>query len=133
MGIASLDVWAILVSSVSAFLIGWLWYGPLFGKAWQKANALTDEAIAQSNLPLIFGGSFVLMVLAAVSLAMFIGKEADWSFGLFAGAMTGVFFVSTFLGVLYLFERKPLGLYLINAGYCSVTFAVMGLILGAWR
>jgi hypothetical protein len=133
MDIASINGWAVLVSSVAAFVVGWLWYGPLFGVAWQKANNLTDEDIARSNMPLIFGGSFALILLAAFSLAMFIGKEADWSFGLFAGAMTGIFFVSTFLGVLYLFERKGLGLYLINAGYCSATFALMGLILGSWH
>lgn len=133
MDIWTLNFWAILVASLSAFFIGGLWYGPLFGTSWQKLNNLSDEALAESNLVLIYGGSFLLTLLAAFSLAMFIGKTGDWTFGLFAGSMTGVFFVSAFLGVLYLFERKPFGLFLVNAGYCSLTFSVMGLIIGAWR
>jgi len=35
--------------------------------------------------------------------------------------------------VTYLFERKPMKLFLINAGYHAVTFPLMGLILGLWR
>jgi len=133
MDVSSLNIWAILVSSISAFLIGGLWYGPIFGKQWQNANNLSDEDLAKSNMLVIYGGAFILIVLAAFSLSMFIGKNADWTFGLFAGAMTGLFFVSTFLGVLNLFERKHIGVFLINAGYCSLTFSVMGLIIGAWH
>jgi len=133
MVVTSLNFWAIFVASLSAFVIGGIWYGPLFGKRWQVANHLTDDDLAKSNPWVIYGGAFVLTTLAAFSLALFIGAKGDWAFGLFAGAMTGVFFVSTFLGVLSLFERRPLGLVLINTGYCSLTFSVMGLILGAWH
>lgn len=133
MEVGSINWLAVLAATVSAFVLGGVWYGPLLGKAWQKANGLSDEDIARSNMAVIYGGAFLLTLLAAVSLALFIGKNSDWSFGLFAGTMTGVFFVSTFLGVLYLFERKPLSLFWINAGYCSLTFAIMGVILGAWH
>jgi hypothetical protein len=37
------------------------------------------------------------------------------------------------LGVIALFEARPLGYFLINGGYLTVSFAVMGLILGLWR
>jgi hypothetical protein len=131
--ISSLNWLAVLAASVSAFIVGGLWYGPLFGRVWQRENGLSDEAIAQSSKLLIYGGALILIVLAAFSLGMFIGNTGGWRFGLFAGVMTGVFFVSTFLGVLYLFERKSLRLFLINAGYCSITFAIMGTIIGAWH
>jgi hypothetical protein len=46
--------------------------------------------------------------------------------------MTGLTFISTALGVIYLFEARSLRLWLINAGYQVVIFSVMGTILGAW-
>jgi len=53
--------------------------------------------------------------------------------GATAGLMAGLFWVATAMGITYLFERKSLKLYLINAGYHVVTFTLMGLILGAWK
>jgi hypothetical protein len=36
------------------------------------------------------------------------------------------------MGVTYLFERRPLALWVINGGYHTVAFVVMGAILGLW-
>ena len=129
---SKLNYLAILVAALSRFAVGALWYGPLFGKAWLKENNLTEEG-AKGNPLVQFGGTFVLSLLASFALAMFLGPAADVIFGLFASAMTGVFFVSTAIGVIYLFERKSFKLFLINAGYQTVTFIGMGAILGAWK
>ena len=37
------------------------------------------------------------------------------------------------LSTVALFERRPLNYHLINGGYLTIAFAVMGLILGLWR
>ncbi|GAB4160087.1 MAG: hypothetical protein Fur003_3760 [Candidatus Dojkabacteria bacterium] len=67
----------------------------------------------------------------AFNLAAFIGKEADWSFGLMAGLAAGLGWVALAFGVNYMFEGKSFKLWLINAGYNTVVFALMGLIIGA--
>jgi Protein of unknown function (DUF1761) len=64
---------------------------------------------------------------------MFIGAQADWKFGLFAGFMTGATFIGAALGITYLFEQRPLKLWLINTGYMTLNFSAMGAILGAWH
>jgi hypothetical protein len=122
---------AVLVAAFLTFVLGGLWYGPLFGKPWMRASGVTEERARQGNMPLIFGLSFVLQLLAAFSLDMFIG-EGGTGFGVFAGAMTGIFFVATAFGVVYLFEQRPLGHWAVNAGYHVVSFTMMGAILGAW-
>jgi len=61
------------------------------------------------------------------------GPQAGWLAGLHTGAFAALFFVATALGVIYLFERRPLGLWFINAAYQVVNFAAMGAIVGAWR
>jgi len=125
---------AILVAAVSSFALGSLWYSSLmFQKPWMKANNFTDESTQGANMARIFGLAFLLMILAAFSLAMYLGPDAGGSFGAAAGFMAGAFWVMAFLGVIYLFERKPLALWLVNGGYSVVALTLMGLIIGAWQ
>jgi len=126
---------AILVATVSTFVLGGLWYSPvLFGRAWMQEMGFTDETLkGRGNVGLIMGGSFVLELIMAVNLAAFIGAKASLAFGLFAGAAAGFGWVALSFGVTYLFERKSLCLFFINAGYHGVAFTLMGAILGAWH
>jgi hypothetical protein len=124
---------AVIVAALTTFVLGGLWYGPLFGKAWMRATGITEEKAKQANMPLVFGASFVLELIAAVVLAMFIGGEATFGFAVAAAASVGVCWVAPALGVLYLFEQRPLSHWLINAGYHSVAFTLMGVIIGVWR
>jgi hypothetical protein len=125
---------AIIVAAVSAFVLGFFWYSPmLFAKRWMKENGFTDESMKGANMLKIFGLSFLLMLLASFNLAMFVGKDAGASFGAIAGFLAGFGWVFTFMGVTYIFERKSLALFLINACYSVVSLTVMGLIIGVWQ
>ena len=124
---------AIVVSALAGFAVGALWYGPVFGKVWMRESAVTMDKARSANMPKLYGMVLVLNLIAAGSLDMFIGPNATWRFGLFAGFMTGLTFVATALGIIYLFEFRSLRLWLINAGYRIVIFSVMGTILSAWR
>lgn len=128
----SLNWLAVIAATISAFVIGGIWYGPLFGKAWMQAFELNEEKLARRNMPLVFGLAFVLSLIAAINLAMFLGPDADAAFGTAAGFAAGFGWVGMFLGILYLFEHRSLKAWAINAGYCTVALTVMGLILGAW-
>jgi hypothetical protein len=124
-----------VVAALSTFLIGGVWYSPiLFAGPWMRATGFTEEELKQGSMPRILGGSFLLSLVAAVNLAFFLGGgEPDLGWGLAAGALAGVGWVGTSFGTTYLFERRPLKLFLINAGYHAVAFTVMGGILGVWK
>lgn len=125
---------AVVVSAASAFAIGSLWYSALmFQKPWMKANNFTDESTEGANMPVIFGLAFLLMLVAALSLALYLGPDAGGAFGAMAGFMAGAFWVMAFMGVVYLFERKPLSLWLVNGGYSVAALTIMGLIIGVWQ
>jgi hypothetical protein len=124
---------AVFVAPLLGFVIGGLWYGPLFGKAWMRASGVTEEQTRAGNPAIKFGGVYLLNLVASVSLTMFIGPNGTWSSGLMAGSLTGLTFISMALGVIYIFESRPIRLFLINASYQTLMFAGMGLILGAWR
>lgn len=60
---------AILVAALVPTIIGFIWYNPkVFGKAWMAAADMTEEKMKGANMPLIFGVSFVLSVMLALSL-----------------------------------------------------------------
>lgn len=129
---ASINWIAVLCATLSAFIVGGLWYGPLFGKAWMNAFGFDEEYLKKRSMAKVFVISILLILFAATDLAMFIGPEGNLTYGLFAGFFAGFGWVATFLGVLYLFENRPFKAWLINAGYCTVSLTLMGAILGAW-
>lgn len=124
---------AVFLAALSAFFLGYLWYTVIFAKTWQKLIGMKSENGLSStpNLGKQLIGSFILEVIMAFNLAAFIGPQADWLFGLFAGIAAGLGWVSLAFGVNYMFEGKSFKLWLINAGYNTVVFAIMGLIIGA--
>jgi len=126
---------AILTATVSTFLLGGLWYSPvMFGRAWMKEIGIDPEAPGEKEkLGLIMGVSFMLELIMAFNLAAFIGAKGTLAFGVLAGAAAGFGWVALAMGVTYLFERKSLRLFFINAGYHGVAFTIMGAILGSWR
>ncbi len=131
-----MNFWAVLSAAISAFVLGGVWYGPLFGKRWQALNDLSDEQIAAGNSGVIFGGAFVLTLITAFALAVLIGSpllpEPSLVNGLVLGLGASILLVATAFGINYLFALKPLALWWIDSGYMVLMFAVMGAILGAW-
>ncbi|MSQ87430.1 MAG: DUF1761 domain-containing protein [Alphaproteobacteria bacterium] len=101
----------------------------MFGKKWMALAGLTEEQAKSGSIPMIFGGAFALSVIAAAVFSMFLGPKPELGFALGAGSSAGLCWVATGLGINYLFERKPLGLFLINGGYFTVQFTLIGLIL----
>lgn len=138
MDFSGINIWELIVASLSTFIVGFFWYGNLlFGKTWQKLAGLSDEDIAKGNMGLIYGTAFVLNLILAfflsifTEIAMMLGTSAFLA-GIFAVVIC-LGFVATTFGVNFLFSRKPIKLYLIDAGYMVVSFFIMGLIIGAWH
>ena len=126
---------AVAVCAVSSLLIGGIWYSPfVFFKAWQKESGLSDEQISKSNILKTYGITLLLAFVMSYNLAFFLGDaETDWLWGLTAGFLAGFGWSALSLSVIALFEQKSFKYMLINGGYITVWFSVIGLILGIWR
>ncbi len=133
LGSMEINYMAVGLAALSAFFLGYLWYTVIFAKPWQALIGMKGDrsGAGTPNLGRLLLGSFTLELIMAFNLAAFIGPDADWLFGLMAGLAAGLGWVSLALGVNYMFEGKSLKLWLINAGYNTVVFAVMGFIIGA--
>jgi len=122
---------AVLICGIASLVLGGIWYSPvLFGKAWQRAAGLSDEQAKSGNLAMIFGLTFVLSLIAAYVFAMFLGAKMPLAGAVGAGFAAGLCWVGAAFGINYLFERRSLRLWAINAGYHTLQFTLFGLILG---
>lgn len=124
---------AVGLAALAAFFLGYLWYNVIFAKAWKQEIGIgaSGSTADTPNLGKLLIGSLILEIIMAFNLAAFIGRGADWMFGLGAGLAVGFGWVALAFGVNYMFEGKSFKLWLINAGYNTLVFAVMGLIIGA--
>jgi hypothetical protein len=134
MGFHGLNLWAVLVAAISAFVLGGLWYAPfLFGGVWKKANGFGSGEPPAANAR-IFILSFLLSLVMAVNLAMFLNDpKTNLAWGATAGFLAGFGWVAMGIGIVSLFERRPWSYLLVNGGYLTVALVVMGAILGEWR
>ncbi|MEM1433143.1 MAG: DUF1761 domain-containing protein [Pseudomonadota bacterium] len=130
---AGLNWWAILTATVVAFVIGGLWYGPLFGQAWLNALGKTEDDIEPTPTPFVV--SFFTALLTCVVLAALMNTLAIQTLtgGLLIGALTGVGFIATAMASDTAFCGWGIRLFLIQAGYRVAYSVVMGGILGVWQ
>ena len=139
MDMSSLNFLAIIVATLSTFVVGWLWYGPLFGNAWMNAIGMSEEQLQEANMGKIFGLAFIFELIMAFNLAMFLtgtpeaAEQMNANMGAFYGFLTGFGWIFFALAVNSLYEQRSWKYILINGGYWSVAFTIMGLIIGAWK
>lgn len=135
MDISTLNWFAVITAALSNFLIGGLWYSQiLFGKVWMKENNFTDDSLNEVNMPKIFGLTFLFSFVMALNLAMFLNDTnttAGW--GATAGFLAGFGWAAMSIFIIGQFERKSTKYMLIHGGYVTISFIVMGLIIGLWR
>ncbi len=135
MDTSTLNWIAVIVAALSNFLIGGLWYSPvLFGKIWMKENNFSEDELKKGNMPKIFGFTFLFSILMAFNLGMFLNEaNTTASWGAIAGFLAGFGWVAMSIFIIGQFERKSTKYMLIHGGYFTVSFIVMGLIIGLWR
>lgn len=135
MDASNINYFAVVVAALSTFLLGGLWYSPLlFGKAWMRANNFSEQDLQTFSKARMFGWSSVFSLIMALNLAMFLaapGTNLTW--GMTAGALAGFGWVAMAIAIIGVFENRSWAYVLINGGYMTVAFVVMGAIIGVWR
>ena len=126
----------ILLGALAAFLLGFGWYTALFGKLWQQETGITDEE-AQKDMALTHGLSFLMMLVISFGINYIINMHevADQTFvhGAFHGAMSCLIYGLPLIAIHYLYQRKSMKLFLIDAGYAVAFFALSGGVMSALK
>ncbi len=132
---------AILVSAIASMILGYIWYGPLFGKQWISLSGLSREQLDSQkakgrgkSYALMFVGSLVMAFVLSHTLIFamdFLGTE-----GISAGLQTGFWnwlgFVAPVTLGSVLWDGKPWKLWVLNNAYNLLSLLVMGVILALW-
>ncbi|QDH35916.1 DUF1761 domain-containing protein [Porphyrobacter sp. YT40] len=124
----------VLAGTAAFFLVGALWYGVLFSKPWQRAAGLSNSQLQGSNMALIFGLTFAFEMLVAMVLWHLLARTDPPAFVVMmmaVGFAVGVMIPA--IGINYLYLRKPLALFLIDAGHFLVGMAAMGAVFVWFR
>jgi hypothetical protein len=126
---------AVLVSIVWLFVLGFLWYGPLFGEPWMKMVGLTMAEV-EANPPgasiwiaNIIGSGIPVLVLAYFFTKLDVRSAMT---GLLYGFLIGFCFNLMPSIVNGLFAKDPYALSWVTGGFQIVGWSVTGVILGAW-
>lgn len=118
---------AVAAGALAFWLVGAIWYGAIFGKAWQKAAGMSDEQLREGNMALIFGLTLLFELLIALVLWHSIERSGASSRGVMMMAIGfGAAVMTPAIGINYLYLRKTLALFLIDAGHFIAGMAAMG-------
>jgi len=134
MNFGGVDNWAIVLAAVAGYIVGAFWYMAL-AKPWMAAQGFTPESMKANQSPLPFILAFAANVVIATALAGVVGHlgvgQVTLKNAVISAAALWLGFVATTLAVNYSFGRRPLRLYLIDAGHWLAVFLAQGIVIGA--
>lgn len=131
------NYFGIIASGIFMMILGYAWYGPLFGKPWMKMVGLKKEDMSGMNgaqMAKTYGLMFVSSLVMAYVFAYILGVfQVETIFTAVTAAFwTWLGFIATtmFSGILWL--KKPMNLFVIDAGYYLAGLIGIGIILTLW-
>jgi len=136
-----INYWALIVSAVISIILGFIWYGPLFGKQWMALAKIAMPDVKPSMKVMIkpmiisiIGGIFMAFAFAhsLVFAQAYLGIS-----GVSAGLQGAFWMWLGFIVPVHLnfvgWEGKPWKLFFINVGYWLVLLGITGVILTVWK
>jgi len=131
-----INYWTVLGAAIASFIIGMLWYGPLFRTQWMKLAGITPASMKKMKMTPAHSMSigFVATLLTAYVLSNFVHV-----LGIMSWAAAGQFAFWVWIGLVapvqlgsFLWEGKPLKLFVLNTTHNLVSLIVMSGILANW-
>jgi hypothetical protein len=125
---------AVLIAFVLLEVLGYVWYGMVFNKAWMAemtAIGLKPDMSSSAQTTSLIEGA-VLILVQVVGLSWLIGKLGASSLqaGLMAGLAAWVFFGLTAQGMEYVYMGFTAKLMAINCGQLALAYLLAGATLG---
>ncbi|MEZ0209027.1 MAG: DUF1761 domain-containing protein [Candidatus Paceibacterota bacterium] len=124
-----INYWAVIGGAIFLFVMGMLWYGPLFGKTWMKivgAPQMSKEEMArlQKEMMPYYGIQFIFTLITSYVLYAFVqmsGMGVAFGFWIWLG------FAVPMAGGAMWDTKKGLQMtkFLVSAGFQLVTLLVL--------
>lgn len=133
---------AVVVAAVFNMALGFVWYGPLFGKQWMRLSGMSMDSGSTAKKSGM-GGSYAIMAIGSLVMSFVLAHALIFASsyllvsGFWAGVMAGFWnwlgFIAPVTIGSVLWDRKPWMLWILNAGYYLVALVGMGIILAIWK
>ena len=136
-----INYWAIAACAVPSMVIGFIWYGPLFGKKWAEiigatAQTAEERKKMQATAGPLYAVQFVLSIFQVWVLAYYIAGWQDAP-GVVNALWIWAAFVMPVVAGASMWNNDSGKVkwtrFLLQSGYQLVLFIVYGLILSSWR
>lgn len=128
---ADVNYLAVLVAGIAVQPLGFLWYGPLFGKPWMALKGIDPSGSDASPGPALAIGFLVALVeFWMLSNVLDWVGAADIPHALCISALMWLGFVAPIVAMGNVFsDRASLKLWVIDAGYQLAALLLAGLVL----
>jgi len=123
----------VFVATIASFVLGFLWYGPLFGKTWMNLMNFTPKSMKSMKLKpanaMIL--SFISTLVMVIVIGYFINilNISTVSNALIFGFIIWIGFIGTTTLGSFLWENKSFNLYLLNNLYNLINIEIIISIL----
>lgn len=123
-----------IVAAVLAMVIGFIWYGPLFGKEWARLQGKDMEKMKKEsgNMGMMYGIAFVGALVSAFVFGVFINSLGAKTAvdGAMVGLWAWVGFLLPVTGMNAMFMGSNKKLFYIDVFHHLVGFLVIGAVMG---
>lgn len=65
----SANFYLLFLTALIPLAVGFVWYGPLFGKKWMAINGFTEESLKEANMVVIFALTYVFSLFLSFALS----------------------------------------------------------------
>lgn len=137
----TINYFAVAVCAVLSMVIGFIWYGPLFGKTWMRiagadAKDKAEREKMQKEAGPLYGIQFVLSIIQVCVLSFYL-QAFSVSAGIASALLIYIGFVIPLVAGNAMWNNKPKKVmwaqFLIQAGYQLILFVVYAIILTMWH
>lgn len=139
MPVVTINYVAVLVCGIVNMVLGFLWYGPIFGKPWAKMMGFDmSDKKKMKEMQKKMGPTYLIMFLMSMLTAYILTHFLQYALAKTAvdGVLTGVWawmgFALPVTLANSLFGGKKLQVMAIDSGYYLVSFMIFGAILAMW-
>lgn len=136
-----INLFAVVVAAVAAFILGFLFHGPVFGKLWMKLSNIqpTGNEKLSDMIPQMLWNLLSNLVTAYALAAIYLFASSSpflngpsTHTGIICALWLWIGFLVTSSSIQVIWMGTKVKLWLFECGCSLVTMVVMGAIIGSW-
>jgi Protein of unknown function (DUF1761) len=129
---------AVIVGTIAYFMLGALWYSPVFlGKPWMRAVGMDQSEMEQGPGPSVYIAPLVGYFISAVATGMIAAATGSTTVGdgLVLGLVVGIGYSAVVAGLTATFSPKmpePMTWFWITASYNLLGLLIVAVLVSVW-